>query len=97
MKDFTVTITLYIPITARNEAQAQERAEMIQEWIKCDAPKTARWIGDVEAAPELLAACEAALPAIRWGMTHQPGNTSQWLAVETLLLDAIAKASPQAP
>ena len=46
-----------------------------------------------EWAHKLLAACEAALPAIRWGMTHQPGNTSQWLAVETLLLDAIAKAS----
>ena len=48
MKDFTLTFTLQIPITARSEDHAQERADMIQEWIKLDAPKTARWIGDFE-------------------------------------------------
>ena len=50
-----------------------------------------------EWAHELLQACQAALPVIRWGMTHQPGNTSQWVAVEMQLITAIAKAtSPQA-
>ena len=48
MKDYAITFTLVIPITARNETQAQERADMIQEWIKCDAPKTAKWLGDLD-------------------------------------------------
>ena len=48
MKDYTVTFTLVIPITARSERQAQERADLMQEWIKLEAPKTARWIGDFE-------------------------------------------------
>ena len=48
MKDFTVTFHIVIPITARNEAQAQERADLMQEWMKLEAPKTARWIGDFE-------------------------------------------------
>ena len=48
MKDYTVTFTLPIPITARGEGQAQERADLMQEWIKLDAPKTAKWIGDFE-------------------------------------------------
>ena len=46
--------------------------------------------------PDLLAAVRLALPAIRWGMTHQPGNLGQWLDCEAMLLAAIAKASPQA-
>ena len=50
-----------------------------------------------EAAADLLAACKETLPAIRWGMTHQFGNLSQWRDCEQLLLAAIAKATgPQA-
>ena len=45
--------------------------------------------------PELLAACNGTLPAIRWGMTHQPGNLTQWRECEQLLQAAIAKASQE--
>lgn len=44
------------------------------------------------AAPELLAACEAALPAIGWGLCHRPGNMNQWRDVDAQLQAAIAKA-----
>lgn len=46
MKNFNVTITLYIPITACNEEQAQERADMIQEWLSIKPTTTAKWLGD---------------------------------------------------
>jgi hypothetical protein len=46
----------------------------------------------IAAAPDLLAACEAALPAIRWGLAHQGGNYSQYEAVEQVIVAAIAKA-----
>ena len=46
--------------------------------------------------PALLTACQAALPAIRWGMGHQPGNMNQWRDCEDQLETAIAEASPQA-
>ena len=51
----------------------------------------------IDCYPELLAAVRLALPAVRWGMTHQPGNFGQWLDCEAMLLAAIAKAGPQAP
>lgn len=46
----------------------------------------------IECYTELLAALELALPAIRWGMTHQPGNMNQWLDCEAAIEAAIAKA-----
>ena len=48
MKDFTVEFTITIPITAHNEEQAEERANLMQEWVKLEAPKTAKWIGDMD-------------------------------------------------
>lgn len=47
----------------------------------------------IAASPELLAALEAVLPAIRWGSTHQPGNMNQWRQCEAEILAAIAKAT----
>ena len=43
MKDYTVTITIYIPIQARNQEQAEERADTIQDAITIGLPKSARW------------------------------------------------------
>ena len=34
-------------------------------------------------------ALKAVLPALRWGMTHQPGNMSQWVEIEAKVLAAI--------
>jgi hypothetical protein len=49
MKDYSVTITLTVPITARNEEQAQERADQMQEWVKFDPPKNKAWAhGDID-------------------------------------------------
>ena len=41
---------------------------------------------------ELLAACEAALPALRWSLTHQPGNSVQVHDCMPLIEAAIAHA-----
>ena len=50
-------------------------------------------VDDLELShADLLAAAEAALPAIRWGMTHQPGNMIQFRDVEAQLIAAIAAA-----
>ena len=38
----------------------------------------------------LVEAARAALPAIRWGKTHQPGNLAQWSECEKLLEAALA-------
>lgn len=64
--------------------------------------RTARWEAAAAIAkqqahraacfPTLLAACEAVLPALRWGMTHQPGNLNQWTDSEKLVVSAIAQA-----
>jgi len=40
---------------------------------------------------DLSEACEAVLPAIRWGMTHLPGNMNQWRDCESQIEAAIAK------
>ena len=52
----------------------------------------AGYLASNEGREELLAACEAVLPAIRWGMVHQPGNMNQWADCVDLLNSAIAKA-----
>jgi len=44
------------------------------------------------AAGRLFIACRAALPAIRWGMTHHPGNMAELLEVERFLTEALAMA-----
>ena len=48
MKDYSIEITVTIPITARNEEQAQERAELLLDCIKFEGPKRAKWYGDVD-------------------------------------------------
>ena len=48
MPDYTATITITVPITARNPGQAQERAGQLENWVKVDIPKTRKWAGDVE-------------------------------------------------
>ena len=60
-----------------------------QGWLERDAQ------AKLEQA-ELLAACEAALPAIRWGITHQPGNLNQWRDCEAQVLRALTKAKGEA-
>jgi hypothetical protein len=44
------------------------------------------------AGPELLDACKAALPALRWSAVHQPGNYAQCNHVIALIEEAIQKA-----
>lgn len=48
--DYIANIQVTINFTARNEDQAEERSAQLDEWIKItvDAPKTAKWVGDVE-------------------------------------------------
>ena len=43
MKDYTVEITMTIPITAKNQEQAEERANQMQEWIEYNPPKNKPW------------------------------------------------------
>lgn len=48
MKDYIITVTINLPITARNDEQASERADLIQQWLKLDSPKIAKWLGDMD-------------------------------------------------
>ena len=48
MKDYTVTITMTIPIQARNQEQAEERAESMENAIKIDLPKSTRWYNGID-------------------------------------------------
>ena len=48
MKDYTVTITMPIPIQARNQEQAEERAETMENAVKIDLPKSARWYNGID-------------------------------------------------
>ena len=48
MKDYTVIITMTIPIQARNQEQAEERAETMENAIKIDLPKSARWYTGID-------------------------------------------------
>jgi len=48
MKDYTVTITMTIPIQARNQEQAEERAETMENAVKIDLPKSARWYNGID-------------------------------------------------
>lgn len=47
----------------------------------------------IAAAPEMLAALHATLPAIRWAMTHQPGNLNQWQDCEARIITVINKVT----
>jgi hypothetical protein len=50
MKDYTVTITMRIYIRARNQEQADERAEALENAVKIDLPKkSARWYNHEES------------------------------------------------
>ena len=47
MQDYTVTVTVTVGITARSSAQAQERANMLEEHIGIwPGPKRPAWLGD---------------------------------------------------
>lgn len=46
----------------------------------------------IAAAPDLLAACEEGLTAIRWAQTHTDGNAVQFVHVVNVLMAAIRKA-----
>ena len=59
MKDYTATITLRVSITARNDEQAEERAQEIADSISYDGAYHGRtavtkkpWFGDVEIEAE---------------------------------------------
>ena len=43
MKDYSVEFTMTIPITAKNQEQAKERADQMQEWIEYNPPKNKPW------------------------------------------------------
>ena len=45
MAEFTLTVTLTFPMTARNREKAEERADEVAESIKW---LTAKWLGDIE-------------------------------------------------
>ena len=49
MKDYTVTITMSIYIRARNQEQADERAEALESAVKIDLPKSNRWYNHDES------------------------------------------------
>jgi hypothetical protein len=49
MKDYTVTITMSIYIRARNQEQADERAEALESAVKIDLPESARWYNHDES------------------------------------------------
>ena len=49
MKDYTVTLTMRIYIRARNQGQADERAEALESAVKIDLPKSARWYNHDES------------------------------------------------
>ncbi len=48
MPDYTVTVEINIPITARNDEQAWERSDRIEEWVKLEVPSGAKWAGDFD-------------------------------------------------
>ena len=43
MPQYEVAIVTRIPITARNEDQAQERAQQLLEWLHYQPPAGRRW------------------------------------------------------
>jgi len=50
MADFSLTMTLQFPLTAKNQEQAEERAERVADSIKWLA---ARWLGDITMDTEV--------------------------------------------
>ena len=53
MPDYTVTITVNVPIVARDDAQADERAEHVEYALKLDLKKAVKWAGDMEMSYEV--------------------------------------------
>ena len=47
MPDYTTTITIIVPVTARNAVQAQQRARQLEDWVTVEIPRTRKWAGDV--------------------------------------------------
>ena len=50
MADYTLTYTIYVGITAKNEDQANERLLAIQDMLQMVQPDNRKrpWLGDVE-------------------------------------------------
>lgn len=48
--EYTLTVTLTFPLTARNEEKAQERADDVEASIKWIS---ARWLGDIDIVTEV--------------------------------------------
>lgn len=49
-KDYTATLTIYVAFTAKNEDQAEERLEKIEECVLDPRVKSPPWLGEVEQA-----------------------------------------------
>ena len=56
MPDYVVTFTARVSFTARNEDQAQERADQIGEWVTTELvlpdKRKRPWLGDLETEQE---------------------------------------------
>ena len=46
MKDYYTQLTVVIPFAAKNDEQAEERAEIIEASFQFEFPKRAKWVGD---------------------------------------------------
>ena len=53
MATYIVTITVNVPIEARNDDQADERAERVEYALKLDLSKAIKWVGDMEMTYEV--------------------------------------------
>ena len=74
--------------STRNIRDSQPRAAFIAtRLVQADAEFI---VQACNSHDELLAACEAALPALRWSLTHQPGNSVQVHDCMPLIEAAIA-------
>ena len=53
MADYLVTITLRVPIEAKNQTQAEVRALGVEAAVKLDLNKRITWAGDMEITYEI--------------------------------------------
>ena len=53
MAEYLVTITLLVPIEARNQTQAEVRAARVEDAVRLDLDKRATWAGDTDMSYEL--------------------------------------------
>ena len=53
MKEYTVEVTVKFLIQANNEAQAEERAVRVEDWVSVAIPKRAKWAEEIETTAEI--------------------------------------------